>query len=255
MRRIKMTWTVPAALALVSGVLILAQSRLPAGPRYAPFAFLRPLAGWGGGEDVKRLKAENAEQLAELLKLQVQVGELKEQIRKVSAYTEAGLSECSRVMPASVVLAEDASTWHGTVLIDKGARDGVKPGMIVADGPMVVGKVMECGEATSRVRLVSDPAFRMKAAAVKKGAGAGLTGILAGSGDGTCRLEYVLDREPVSEGWTIVTVADPERGWPAGMLIGDVGKGGSRGAVYGEIVVKPRVDPSTLRHVLILLGK
>ena len=256
MRRLRLTWTVPAALALASVVLILLQSRLPAGPRYAPFAILRPLADWrSGGEESKRLRSENAELLASLLEAQRKSGELEEQLRKVSAYREAGLADCQRVLPASVVLAEDASTWHGTVVIDKGTRDGVKPGMIVAEGPNVVGRVIEAGDGNSRVRLVTDPAFRMKAAAVKKGAGAGMTGILAGSGDGMCRLEYVLDREPVAEGWTIVTVADPERGWPAGMLVGDVVKGSGGAGVYGDIIVRPRVDPASLRHVLVLIGK
>ena len=59
MRRLRLTWTLPVALALASGVLILAQSRIPAGPRYAPFAILRPLAEWrGGGDELKRLRSE-----------------------------------------------------------------------------------------------------------------------------------------------------------------------------------------------------
>ncbi|KAF0246647.1 MAG: hypothetical protein FD180_466 [Planctomycetota bacterium] len=256
MRRLKLTWTLPIALALASGVLILAQSRIPAGPRYAPFALLRPLAEWrGGGDENKRLRAENGELLAELLRQQRKAGELEAQLRKVSAYREASIGDSPRVLPASVLLSDDPSTWHGTVMIDKGTRDGVKQGMIVTEGPNVVGRVLESGETTSRVRLVGDPAFRMKVAAVKKGAGAGVTGILAGSGDGTCRLEYVLDREPVGEGWIIVSVADPDRGWPAGMLIGEVAKSGNGAGVYGDIVVRPRVDPSSLRHVLVLLGK
>ncbi len=256
MRRLPLTWSVPVALALASGILILVQSRLPTGPRYAPFAILRPLAEWrGGGEEVKRLRAENGELLAELLRQQGKAAELEKQLRAVSAYRVASIADSTRVLPASVILSEDPSTWHGTVLIDKGTRDGAKAGMIVAEGPNVVGKILEAGETTARVRLVADPAFRMKCSAVKKGGGPAVTGILAGSGDGTCRLEYVLDREPVGEGWTIVSVADPERGWPEGMLIGDVAKGSGGSGVYGEIVVRPRVDPGSLRHVLVLIGK
>ncbi|MEK7467116.1 MAG: rod shape-determining protein MreC [Planctomycetota bacterium] len=256
MHRLKLTWSVPIALALASGVLILAQSRLPAGPRYAPFAILRPLAEWrNGGEEVNRLRSENGELLAELLKQQRKAGELEAQLRQVSAWRGDSIADSPRVLPASVILSEDPSTWHGTVMIDKGTRDGVKPGMVVAEGPNIVGRILEAGESTARVRLVTDPAFRMKVSAVKKGAGAGVTGILAGSGDGTCRLEYVLDREPVGEGWLIVSVADPDRGWPAGKLIGEVVKGGNGAGVYGDIVVRPRMDPKALRHVLVLVGK
>ncbi|MCE9581511.1 MAG: rod shape-determining protein MreC [Planctomycetes bacterium] len=256
MRRLHWTWAVPAALAMAAGALILLQSRLPTGPRFAPFAILRPLSEWrGGGEDVKRLQAENAELLSALLESQRKAGEFEVLLKKVSAYREAGIADSPRVLPASVILGEDASTWHGTLMIDRGTRDGVRQGMVVVEGPNVVGRIFEAGETISRVRLVNDPAFRMKAAAVKKGAGAGATGILAGSGDGMCRLEYVLDREPVTEGWVIVTVADPERGWPAGLLVGDVMKGGKGAGVYGEIVVRPRADSKSLRHVLVLLGK
>lgn len=256
MRRLPMTWTVPAALALASAVLILLQSRLPAGPRYAPFAILRPLASWrGGGQEVDRLRSENGELLAELLRQQQRAASLEAQLRKVSAFRDVPIAEAPRVLPASVILSEDPSTWHRTALIDRGTRDGVRAGMAVVEGPNVVGKVLEAGESTARVRLVGDPVFRMKCAAVKKGAGSGVTGILAGSGDGNCRLEYVLDREPVDEGWVVVTVADPERGWPAGLLVGDVAKGAGGVGVYGEIVVRPRVDPAALRHVLVLVGE
>jgi rod shape-determining protein MreC len=256
-RRLRLTWAIPAALALAAGALILVQSRLPAGPRYAPFAILRPLTEWraGGSEESKRLRTENAELLSALLEAQRKAGDLEVQLKKVSAYHEAGIADAPRVLPASVILSEDASTWHGTLMIDKGTRDGLKSGMVVVEGPNVVGRIFESAETVSRVRLVNDPAFRMKATAEKKGAGAGVTGILAGSGDGMCRLEYVLDREPVAEGWTIVAVADPERGWPAGLLVGDVVKGASRSGVYGDIVVKPRVDVKGLRSVLVLIGK
>jgi rod shape-determining protein MreC len=254
-RKLPVTWTVPAALAAGAAALILLQSRLPAAPRHAPFAILRPLAEWrDGGGEAKRLQSENAELLAALLREQRKAADLEAQIRQVSAYREAGFAELSRVMPASVVLAEDASGWHGTILVDRGARDGVKAGMVVADGPAVVGRVMEAGEATSRVRLITDPAFRMKAAAMTPGRPEVVTGVLAGQGDGTCRLDFVLDREPVREGWRIVSVADPERGWPPGMLVGEVANSDG-GGVYGEIVVRPHAEANALRHVLILIGK
>ena len=258
MRRLPLSWTVPAVLAAGSGALVLLQSRLPTTPRYAPFAILRPLADLrGGGDEIRGLRAENAELLAALLTEQQKAGELQEQLRAVSAYREAGLAALPRVLPASVILAEDASGWHGTILINKGTSSGVKPGMVVAEGgAIVVGRVLEASEGVSRVRLVTDPAFRMKAAGVLKGSAAGpVTGVLSGQGDGTCRLEYVLDREPVKEGWSVVSVQDADRGWPAGMLVGDVVKGGGASGVYGEIVVRPRVDPRALKHVLVLLGK
>lgn len=257
MRPLPLKWTVPAVLAAGSGALILLQARLPAGPRYAPFAMLRPIAELRGGDgEAERLRRENGELLAALLAEQQKAGALQEKLRSVSDYRESGIAGLPPVLNAAVILTEDASGWHGTVLIDKGSRHGVKPGMNVAEGACVVGRVLEAGDSTSRVRLVTDAQFKMKCAAVQKGSGAApVTAMLFGNGDGTCRLEFVLDREPVAPGWIVTSVNDPDRGWVAGMIVGEVVKGGEAEGVYGEFVVKPRVEADRLRHVLVLLGK
>jgi cell shape-determining protein MreC len=250
----------PAALAAGSIALILLQSRLPAGPRHAGFAILRPFAGLApADEEYERLRRENSELLASLIRAQRAEGELKEHLRQATAYREAGLGGLERALPASVVLREDPSGWHSTIVINRGSGAGVKAGMLVVEGQALVGRVLESSDAMARVRLVADAAFKLKAVAVPPGGkasdGTAATGILAGNGDGLCRLECVLDREPVAAGWTVVTVEDPERGQPGGLGVGDVVSGGKGSGVYGSIVVKPRCEPRTLRFVMVMMPK
>lgn len=258
MKRFPYRKLVPLVLAAGAVVMVLFQSRMPAGPRHAPYALLEPLSRFRGSNEAQaRMTRENGELLAALLAAQAEAGALKEQLRQVSDYRGAGLPSVNRVMPATVLLAEDPSGWHRTIMIDRGSNQGVRPGMIVTEGASVVGRILEVGPETARVQLITDSAFRMKASAVLKGSQApGVTGILAGQGDGTCQLRYVLDREPVAAGWSVLSVLDPDRRWPAGLLVGDVLEtGDGPEGNYGTITVQPRLDPRRLTHVLILLEK
>ncbi len=81
---------------------------------------------------------------------------------------------------ASVILRR-ISPFVKEVLVNKGALDGVRPGMLVMSDNWLLGKVVKVSKKSAWVTLVSDPSFRigvqiesLNALGVLKGAGSAL---------------------------------------------------------------------------------
>lgn len=103
-----------------------------------------------------------------------------------------------------LVLADDAA--H----LDHGSLSGVGQDMPVFAGRTIVGRIAKVGRWTSTVQLVTDSGFRGYGQIIRnsrQGAVLGAKGVVAGNGDGTCRLELVPVTEPVSVGDQVFTVA------------------------------------------------
>ena len=56
----------------------------------------------------------------------------------------------------SKIIIDNKSQYLRSFVINKGSRDGIKPGMVVLDQQYLVGKVIEVNFGTSRVLLMSD---------------------------------------------------------------------------------------------------
>ncbi|MGE0711279.1 MAG: rod shape-determining protein MreC [Planctomycetota bacterium] len=70
-----------------------------------------------------------------------------------------------RLIPAEVLpLAGAEEPLLHRVALARGRRDGVRPGMPVLAEGVLVGRVSQVAEATCEVHLVTDPAFRLRAA-------------------------------------------------------------------------------------------
>lgn len=58
---------------------------------------------------------------------------------------------------AANVTMRDPNRWLEQIVIDVGARDGVRPGMAVVDQRGVVGRVLHAGQGLATVMLLTDP--------------------------------------------------------------------------------------------------
>lgn len=102
-----------------------------------------------------------------------------------------------------LVLADDVP--H----LDQGDESGVRPDMPVFAGRRVAGRIKQVGRWTSTLQPVTDLEFRGPAQLIRtspQGAVLGAQGVVAGNGDGTCRLEHVSATEPVSVGDLVYTI-------------------------------------------------
>ena len=167
-----------------------------------------------------------------------------ERLRLLLEFKEAQAFE---TLPARVI-AEDASSWFRTVMIDKGSEQGVTEGMPVVVAEGVVGRVVRSSPRFSRVLLITDASSAV--ASLLQGNRA--RGVCRGKGEQLV-FDFVLRQEGVGIGDRVVT-SGMGGVFPKGLMVGSV-KGVNRQefGLFQEIEVTPSVDFSHLEEVLILL--
>ena len=150
---------------------------------------------------------------------------------------------------AASVVGRDPTLWNSSMVIDKGARDGIEVGMPVVNDIGVVGKIAEVGQHKAKVILVTDPQFSV-AALVKRPRESGL---VTGSLNGLCRMRY-LNQETEVRVTDQVMTSKLSSSFPEGLLIGEVVKVEADPRSPSTIcVIKPAVALSQLEEVLVIL--
>ena len=193
----------------------------------------------------------------EYIKLKKQVEALKSRLVYVQESVEGSkrntlISEFRRKQEYSSLVANvigrDPSNWNASLIIDRGQKDGVKVGMPVVTVLGVVGRIFETGNNTAKVILLSDPSFSV-AALVQRTRESGL---LTGSLQGLCRLEYLTDKADVKVGDRIIT-SKLSSVFPEGILIGQVEDvQASQNSHTVECLVDSAVDLSQVEEVIVI---
>lgn len=151
------------------------------------------------------------------------------------------------VLPAMVV-AEDASSWARTIVIDKGERQGVREGLPVVVAEGVVGRVIKVAPGSARVLLVIDASSsvaglvqRFRTRGVARGNGRGLS------------FEYAL-REAMVEVGDLVVTSGMGGLFPKGLVLGHVTAVQRQdSSLFQQIELRSNLDFSRLEEVLVLL--
>jgi rod shape-determining protein MreC len=150
---------------------------------------------------------------------------------------------------AAKVIGEDSSPWFKTILINRGAGDGLKEGMPVIASDGIIGQLVKVAEGSSRVLLITDHASGVAGIIQRSRA----RGVVKGKGDGTCSLEFSLATEDVTVGDTVITSGIGGI-FPKGLNIGEVSmvKKGEYG-IFQTVEIRPTVNLARLEEVLVLL--
>jgi rod shape-determining protein MreC len=159
--------------------------------------------------------------------------ELRRELRQMRAWREAALQleqenakllDLNRVRldPAltyvtGVVLADSGSPFRQSVLLNVGARDGIRDGWATTDGLGLVGRIFGVGQSTSRVILLTDSNSRVPVTIQPSGQRA----MLMGDNSSLPIVEFVEDSERVKPGDRIISSANGSV-FPAGLLVGQV---------------------------------
>ncbi len=151
---------------------------------------------------------------------------------------------------AAEVIAEDASSWFRTVVIDKGSEDGIAEGMPVVVPEGVVGRVIRVAAGESRVLLITD-ASSAAAALVQR---TRTRGVCRGEGD-SLNLDFALRQADIQVGDKVIS-SGMGGVFPKGLAIGEV-TDVERGdfGLFQNVKVRPVADFSRLEEVLVLLGE
>lgn len=159
--------------------------------------------------------------------------ELRRELQQMKAWREAALQleqenakllDLNRVRldPAltfvtGVVLADSGSPFRQSVLLNVGARDGIRDGWATTDGLGLVGRISGVGQSTSRVILLTDSNSRIPVTIQPSGQRAMLTG----DNSPLPPAQFIEDTELVRPGDRVVSSGDGSV-FPAGLLVGQL---------------------------------
>jgi rod shape-determining protein MreC len=148
-------------------------------------------------------------------------------------------------VPAQVI-GRDPSNWSNSIIINKGANDGVRQSKAVISNKGLIGRVLEIGRRSSRILLITDPNSKVGVMIQRNRQG----GILTGRPDGRCKMIYISLDSDVAAGDKVITAGFGET-FPSNMPVGEVVKVDKEpGRLYKYAVVKTAEDLSKLEEVL-----
>ena len=154
----------------------------------------------------------------------------------------------NRVVAAEVI-GKDPSVWFKTLIIDKGKADGLQKGLPVVLPQGIAGQVIEVSDRYSKVMLIIDRNSAVDALVQRSRA----RGIIKGASADQCRFEFVLRKNDVQVGDTVVA-SGFDGVYPKGLRIGHVSDLSERSSdIFYEITVTPFVDFEKLEEVLVIL--
>ena len=165
--------------------------------------------------------------------------ELKRELQQMKAWKEAALQleqQNARLLDLNQVrldpklthvtgqvLADSGSPFRQSVLLNVGARDGIRDGWACMDGIGLVGRISGVGRTTSRVILLTDSNSRIPVTVQPSGQRA----LLTGDNSPSPPLEYLDKPDLVRPGDRVVTSGDGGV-FPADLLVGEVAQGPDR---------------------------
>lgn len=262
-RRRLLVWGLLCVIALV---VLTAQMRSPDGRRIGwigtaveavlapPIVALARVSGvfadaWGFIIEIGTLRTENQRLTAEVARLREENARLRPdaqentRLRSLLGFKQ---QQPYRSLAARIV-GRDPSQWFSTVLVDRGASDGVQRDdpVITSDG--VVGHVVERGGSWARVLLVADPRSAVSVVLDRSRE----VGVVLGQGATLLKVTYLSRDADVRPGDLVVTSGlGPiyPRGLPLGTVVSVV-----RSTMFQEAVVRPTADLGHLEDVLIVL--
>ena len=195
------------------------------------------------GKENRVLIAENAK----LKMLEEENEYLKKQIdfRKDNNY---------KYVVAEIISRNDLmnnSSEEKSIIINRGARDGVENGLVLLDSEgIVIGKVLETRDAISRACLVVDKKCKFAASIQNQDR---TSGVSEGELGLTIKMDFIPQTEVLKKSDIIVT-SGLENNIPRGLAIGKVSKLiKENNSLWQKAVIEPLVDFDSLVMVSIIL--
>jgi rod shape-determining protein MreC len=209
---------------------------------------------WKNYIDLVGAKEENRILEARLLDLQAENSGYREIIlenRRLKNLLEVAEKYSGRTIMASVT-GYDLVPWVKTVTVNRGKKDGVRKDSIALYGRYAAGRITEVFLHFSRVLLITAPDSAVAALVQRNRA----RGILYGSAEGECRLDFLEKDVKIMLGDTIIT-SGTDGIFPKGIILGRVSEVANtrEHGLFKAVNVKPAINLSRLEEVMIPIEK
>lgn len=201
-------------------------------------------------ETINRLTAENVE-----LKF------LKEENLTLRKQLNFLANSGKRYLMANIISRGELQGEPGdsrSVLIDKGAKDGLFAGLAVVSSSgsgdqsqgVIIGKIVNVKDNLSEIYLVTDKNCKLAAAILGE---TKTSGIVAGELGLTIKMEFISQTENIKEG-DLVATSGLEQNIPRGLVIGRVTKViKENNEVWQSATIEPQIDLASLSVISVLL--
>lgn len=152
-----------------------------------------------------------------------------------------------QVVPAQII-ARDISFWSRWIVLDKGAEDGVSPGMTLVSQAGLLGRVISVGKHISRAILIIDGESRVSVTIQTTRD----TGLLEGRGDGPLGIKLLPVDSKVKVGDAVIT-SGLGGSYPKGIPVGYIqALMFDKDGLHMNAVVKPFAEFNKIEEVLCL---
>lgn len=184
--------------------------------------------------------------------------ELRSELRQMQAWKEAALQleqENARLLDLNnvrldpkltyitgVVMADSGSPFRQSLLLNVGARDGIRDGWAAMDGIGLVGRISGTGSNSARVLMLTDAASAVPATIQPSQQSA----LIKGDNTSAPLIDFLENADMVRPGDRVLTSGDGEV-FPAGLLIGQVAED-----PQGRLRVRLSADYERLEFLRIL---
>ncbi len=153
-------------------------------------------------------------------------------------------------MVAAEVIGKDPSPWFKSLVIDKGAADGLDRGLPVIIPAGVVGLITDISGGYAKVLLIIDQNSAVDALVQRTRA----RGVVKGRASRRCNFEYALSKHDIKEGDAVIS-SGLDGVFPKGLRIGEVTEVTKRQAgIFQEVALTPYVDFERLEEVFVIVG-
>lgn len=157
-------------------------------------------------------------------------------------------SELPKGAITATIIANSASSWFQSCVLNKGSADGVRKGMAVVTPLGIVGKVVAVTGRTAKILLLTDPNSGIDVLVQRTRS----RGIVSGSLESGTVLKYMKRSEDVQEGDRLVT-SGLDNVFPKGLLVGTVIKVRKQNrGLFQSVEVWPAVQAARVEHVLVV---
>ncbi|MFW5888694.1 MAG: rod shape-determining protein MreC [Patescibacteria group bacterium] len=209
------------------------------------------------GTEERDLQKENSElrkKVNELMAEKAELVSVKKENEKLREYLDFAKEREYEQKPAKIVskgMFMETDKRNESILINKGAKDGLKKGMAAVNSQGVVtGKIAEVKSNVSEVRLLTNRNCELAVSIQNE---EGTMGIARGEMGLTVNIDYIPQTRQISAGDTVVT-SGMEENIPAGLILGKIKKvERESNDVWQTAVVEPLANLEELTMVAVVL--
>ncbi|MFO7709277.1 MAG: rod shape-determining protein MreC [Desulfobacterales bacterium] len=150
---------------------------------------------------------------------------------------------------AARIIAKDPSPWFNTVILNKGAADGLSKGLPAVTTRGIAGQLVEVSTHQSKLMLIIDRNSALDALVQRNR----VRGVVKGTSQEECTLDFIMPADDVRPGDSIIS-SGFDGVYPKGIPIGTVSAVLGQGQdFFKEVRITPAVDFNKLEEVLIIL--